>query len=94
MVGEKLWRLGRSHQVLCVTHLPQLAAFGDTHLHVEKYATQDDRTITRVQQVRGDARSEELASMLGGVREVNRKAADDLIGIARKRQKELLQDDV
>ena len=91
VVGEKLWRLGRSHQVLCVTHLPQLAAFGDMHLHVEKQTTQDNRTITRVQQVTGDARSEELASMLGGVREVNRHAAEALIGIARKRQRELLQ---
>ncbi|MCD4753986.1 MAG: DNA repair protein RecN [Anaerolineaceae bacterium] len=92
VVGEKLWRLGRSHQVLCVTHLPQLAAFGDTHLRVEKHTTQDARTITHVQRVMGDARSEELASMLGGVRDVNRQAADDLMGIARKRQKELLQD--
>lgn len=94
VVVEKLWRLGRSHQVLCVTHLPQLAAFGDTHLRVEKHTTQDARTITHVQRVMGDARSEELASMLGGVRDVNRKAADDLMGIARKRQRELRRDDV
>ena len=36
VVGQKLWQLGRQHQVLCVTHLPQLAAFGDQHLRVRK----------------------------------------------------------
>ena len=40
VVGEKLWQLGRQHQVLCVTHLPQLAAFGDEHYQVQNYPGQ------------------------------------------------------
>jgi DNA repair protein RecN (Recombination protein N) len=90
VVGEKLWRLGREHQVLCVTHLPQLAAFGDHHYRVEKHLTRDERTTTRVHQVMGESRSNELAEMMGGVREVNQEAAIDLMKLARQRQQEII----
>jgi len=50
VVGEKLWRLARKHQVLCVTHLPQLAAFGDQHFSVRKQI-HEGRTITEVNQL-------------------------------------------
>ncbi|WP_322801589.1 DNA repair protein RecN [Thermoflexus sp.] len=65
VVGEKLWRLARHHQVLCVTHLPQLAGFGDTHFKVEKHVI-GDRTVARVARVEGEERVAELAQMLGG----------------------------
>ncbi len=64
VVGEKLWRLARHHQVLCITHLPQLAAFGDQHFHVRKEVV-GGRTVTRVEPVAGEARERELAQMLG-----------------------------
>ncbi len=64
IVGQKLWQLARHHQVLCVTHLPQLAAFGDQHFQVQKIL-QDGRTITRVTDLVGDDRLTELAQMLG-----------------------------
>lgn len=64
VVGQKLWQLARHHQVLCVTHLPQLAAFGDQHFQVRK-TLQDGRTITRVADLNGDERLSELAQMLG-----------------------------
>ncbi len=89
IVGEKLWRLARGHQVLCVTHLPQLAAFGDTHYHVEKDFTMDDRTITKVRRIQGERRREELAAMLGGVGEANMEAARELQKSAKQRQNEL-----
>jgi len=63
-VGEKLWRLtlaeegAGSHQVLCVTHLPQLAGFGDLHLKVEKQMV-EGRTVTRVSPLKGERRIEE-----------------------------------
>ena len=63
-VGEMLWNLGKQHQVLCVTHLPQLAAFGDQHFHVSKRAD-NGRTSTQVGQLEGEARVQELAAMLG-----------------------------
>lgn len=67
-VGEKLARLARvggGRQVLCVTHLAQLAAFADVHHVVEKDVV-DGRTVTSVRGVRDDARVAELARMLGG----------------------------
>ena len=66
VVGQKLWGLAHKHQVICVTHLPQLAAFGAQHFHVEKLV-QEGRTITRVRQLTGENRLEELALMLGGL---------------------------
>jgi DNA repair protein RecN (Recombination protein N) len=63
-VGEKLWGLARAHQVLCITHLPQLASFGDAHFKVEKLA-QDGRTSTAVRKLDRKMRLDELAQMLG-----------------------------
>ncbi|NCO50498.1 MAG: DNA repair protein RecN [Deltaproteobacteria bacterium] len=64
-VGEKICRLGASLQVLCVTHLPQVAAFGHHHFVVEKQQT-DDRTRTRLTLLTGETRIREMARMLGG----------------------------
>ncbi len=77
-VGEKLWLLGRQHQVLVVTHLPQLAAFGDQHFQVQKQL-EDGRTLTRVTQLTGQARMLELAQMLGEVSEGTLRSAYDLL---------------
>jgi DNA repair protein RecN (Recombination protein N) len=85
-VGEKLWRLGRKHQVLCVTHLPQLAAFGDSHFRVQKQVI-DGRTITQVDALDDRARLEELALMLGGASDANRNAAQETLALARRRAK-------
>jgi len=65
VVGLKLWGLTSEHQVLCVTHLPQLACYGDTHFQVDK-AESEGRTVTRVRMLEGQERIEELAAMLGG----------------------------
>jgi DNA repair protein RecN (Recombination protein N) len=78
VVGQKLWRLGRSHQVLCVTHLPQLAAYGGQHLHVEKLI-QDDRTITQVKQLENQERLTELAQMLGAISQGTLQSAEELL---------------
>jgi DNA repair protein RecN (Recombination protein N) len=64
-IGRMLWRLGHDHQVICVTHLPQIAAYADAHLRIEKVAV-DGRTVTRVQPLDGEARRHEIAQMLGG----------------------------
>lgn len=78
IVGKKLWELSHQHQVLCVTHLPQLAAYSGQHFHVEK-DLQVDRTITKVNQVQGQERVLELAHMLGSVSEGTLKSAQELI---------------
>jgi DNA repair protein RecN (Recombination protein N) len=88
-VGEKLWSLavgtgpgGLRHQVLCVTHLPQLAGFGDVHFHVEKHVEQTEageRTVTRIRGLEGRAQVEELAQMLGGSGEAVYRSAEEIL---------------
>jgi DNA repair protein RecN (Recombination protein N) len=67
VVGEKLWQLTSHghHQVICITHLPQIAAFGDAHYNIVK-KVEAERTTTSVIQLSEAARLEELAAMLGG----------------------------
>lgn len=64
-LGEKLAHIGRSHQVLCVTHLPQVACFALNHFKVSKRVKQD-RTVTEVYALDREGRVEELGRMLGG----------------------------
>ena len=78
IVGQKLWQLGRRHQVLCITHLPQLAAYGEQHVHVEKQI-QAGRTVSHVRQLEGHERLVELAQMLGGVSEGSLQTAQELL---------------
>jgi DNA repair protein RecN (Recombination protein N) len=78
VVGRKLWELARQHQVLCVTHLAQLAAFGEQHLRVLKQI-QDGRTETQVEDLGGEERLVELAQMMGGVSEGTRQSARELM---------------
>jgi DNA repair protein RecN (Recombination protein N) len=85
MVGEKLWQLGRHHQVLCVTHLPQLAAYGNQHYHVFKQI-QEGRTITNVEGLDSEQRVVELAIMFGGNNEANRTAAQEALQSAVERK--------
>ena len=86
IVGLKLWRLARDHQVLCVTHLPQLAAFADQHFRVEK-VQRAGRTFTTVGPLTADERLAELAMMLGGPGEANMHSASELMAqAAREKQ--------
>ena len=78
VVGQKLWQLARQHQVLCVTHLPQLAAFSGYHFQVQKQI-EGGRTTTTVTQVEGDARIHELAQMLGAVSIGTLKSAQEIL---------------
>ncbi len=64
-IGRSLWALARRHQVLVVTHLPQIAAYADAHLHIRK-GERDGRTVTTVDRLGGEDRIAELAAMLGG----------------------------
>ncbi|MFL5735614.1 MAG: DNA repair protein RecN [Chloroflexia bacterium] len=66
VVGEKLWGLTGSHQVLCITHLPQIAAFADNHFKITKQVT-GDRTRTDVEELDAATQEQEIAAMIGGV---------------------------
>jgi len=79
-VGKKLKSLARANQVLCVTHLPQIATFGDHHFVIEKKES-GGRTRTGMRRVTGDERTEEVARMLSGAKltETSRKHAEQMI---------------
>ncbi|HEY8180489.1 MAG TPA: DNA repair protein RecN [Candidatus Limnocylindria bacterium] len=82
-LGERLRDLARFHQVLCVTHLAQVAAFADAHIHVGKRVV-DGRTMAEVTVLDADARATELAAMLAGdgAGDEARAAADALLRAA------------
>ncbi len=63
-IGRSLWSLARRHQVLCVTHLPQIAAYADAHFRISKHE-RDGRTVTRLEELDDAARVDEIALMLG-----------------------------
>jgi DNA repair protein RecN (Recombination protein N) len=83
VVGQKLWGLATQgdHQVLCVTHLPQIAGYAECHYHVSKLV-RDGRTQTQVRVLSGDEQVDELAQMLGAFSESTRQSARDILGEA------------
>ena len=83
-VAQKLFQVSRSKQVLCVTHLPQIAAMGDVHFSVEK-GEKDGRTYTQVERLERSRRREELARLSGGnVTAVMLDGAEELLTAAEK----------
>jgi DNA repair protein RecN (Recombination protein N) len=81
VVGRLLRKLGQDRQVLCVTHLPQVASQGGQHFQVSKNAAPDGRTVSRIAPLAGAERVEEIARMLGGL---------EITATTRKHARELL----
>ncbi len=81
IVGEKIKKISFKHQVICVSHLPQIAALADTHFVIEKDFV-DNSTITKVRKLDNEERIEELSRLLGGV---------DLTDITKLHAKEMLE---
>jgi DNA repair protein RecN (Recombination protein N) len=65
VIGKKLWNLARERQVICVTHLPQIAAYADSHYNVYKNFA-GSRTLSRLNAIDGESRLREIAAMLAG----------------------------
>ena len=79
-VAQKLKQLAGSHQVICITHLPQIASIGSHHLKIEKN-TAGDRALVTVQQLSGTERANEIARMLSGsVTDISLSHAGELLG--------------
>lgn len=80
VVGEKLWGISDAHQVLCITHLPQIAAFGDQHFAIAKQVA-NGRTETNVRPLSDDERIAEIAAMLDGtpISETSRRSAAEML---------------
>ncbi|MCC5909928.1 MAG: DNA repair protein RecN [Clostridiaceae bacterium] len=84
-VGEKLYNISKNHQVICITHLPQIAAMADTHFLIEK-STLNYTTETKVIKMDKKKRVEELGRLLGGeITEITLKHAEEMINKARKK---------
>ena len=81
MVSEKMNELGRSHQIICITHLPQIAAMADTHFLIEK-SVENDITVSHIHELSDEESVQELARMLGGV-----EITDKVVENAREMKK-------
>ena len=84
VVGLKLKEAAGRNQVLCITHLPHIAAFADRHFAVKKQQTKDGRTVTSVSELKGNDAIEQISKMLGGVAvtDVTREHAKELVAAA------------
>src|SRR6185503_4851003 len=84
--GSRLQDLGKRFQVLCITHLPQIAARGDAQFLIEK-SIRGGRTVTRVEQLDQEGRIEEIARMIGGasITEQTRSSARELLDARSER---------
>lgn len=84
VVGRKLWGLtitangNYPHQVICVTHLPQIASYGDAHFQIRKQVV-EGRTVTLVRELQAKHRVDELAQMLGTATETTRQSAQEML---------------
>ncbi len=80
VVGQKLWGLAHygEHQVLCVTHLPQIAGFAEVHYHVAKQVS-NGRTVTGITRLSGEQQIDELALMLGSLSDSTRQSAREIL---------------
>ena len=81
MVSEKMNELGRSHQIICITHLPQIAAMADEHFLIEK-SVENDTTVSHIHELSDEESVQELARMLGGV-----EITDKVVENAREMKK-------
>ena len=82
-IAEKMAALAKTRQVLCITHLAQIASMADIHYLIEKHV-EAARTKTTVRQIEGEERMEELARIIGGVQvtDLTRKNAAEMLGMA------------
>ena len=90
LVSEKMARIGRHHQVICITHLAQIAAMADRHFEIYKEA-EDNSTVTRIRPLEGEASEEELARILGGaeITQAVRDNAREMKTLATKKKKRI-----
>jgi DNA repair protein RecN (Recombination protein N) len=86
-IGRKIADVAKHHQVLCITHLPQIASFAEVHFSVSK-REEGGRTVSEVNRLESKARVEELARMLGGatITATTRKAAEEMLRESKKKR--------
>lgn len=89
-MAEKLAVIGSKRQVICITHLPQIASMGDNHFYINKTA-KNGKTYTNINKLDGEEKPKELARMLGGVKmtDTTLEHAEEMIKLAEKKKKEI-----
>ena len=87
-VGEKLSAIARQHQVICVTHLPQIASFADEQFRIHKDVV-NRKTYSKVERLSGDSRVEEIADMIRGVEKIDitLEQAKEMLSAAERSKK-------
>jgi DNA repair protein RecN (Recombination protein N) len=88
VIGEKLSSIARSHQVICITHLPQIACYADEHWKVNKIV-KNGKTYSTIENLSGESRLEEIADMIRGSEktDITRKQAQEMLRDARRKRK-------
>lgn len=92
IVGEKILQISRKHQVICITHLPQIAAMADTHFLINKELIDNKKTLTNIKKLKESERVSEICRLIGGVcvTDITKKHAEEMITLSQK-QKKLLK---
>ena len=87
MVSEKMNVLGRSHQIICITHLPQIAAMADSHYLIRK-SVQNQTTVSTIRRLSEEESIQELSRMLGGVEitETVKESAREMRALAKSKK--------
>ena len=85
IIGEKLRLVSQSHQVICITHLPQIASYAEQHFKVNKFA-RNNKTFVTIETLSTKERLEEIAEMIRGTEktDVTRKQAKEMLDDAEK----------
>lgn len=90
-MAEKLYRISNKRQVICVSHLPQVASMGDYHYYINKRTRDDKKTVTNIRRLGEKETIEELARMLGGVKltETTKSHAREMLEMAKDKQESI-----
>ena len=94
-VAEKMYEISNKHQVLCITHLPQIASMSDNHYMVKKYI-ENEKTFTKIEKINEEKKIEEIAIMLGGVKltENTLTNAREIIELANKKKNIIMKNNI
>lgn len=94
-VAEKMYEISNKHQVLCITHLPQIASISDNHYMVKKYI-ENEKTFTKIEKINEEKKIEEIAIMLGGVKltENTLTNAREIIELANKKKNIIMKNNI
>ncbi|HMA59472.1 MAG TPA: DNA repair protein RecN, partial [Halanaerobiales bacterium] len=90
-LAEKLYRISNKRQVVCVSHLPQVASMGDNHYYINKETNEEKKTVTNIKKLNEKETIEELARMLGGVKltDTTKRHAREMLKMAEEKQQSI-----